>query len=90
MSKKEILEKLKTKFCEYIEKNIYQGSEVNEIKNLSADNLAVMLRLKIIPLSENQREQLVLSSIPNHIVINNDHRNKCREYVNAMIELLVN
>jgi hypothetical protein len=88
LTKREILTKLKNNLVSYIQSEIYNGPELNELKNMTPDNFAILLKLKLLPLQEQQRVQIIEQNIPNTIVVKPEHREKVSEYMTALIEVV--
>ena len=88
LTKREILTQLKNNLVSYIQHEIYDGPELNDLRNMTADNFAILLKLKLLPLKEQQRVQIIESNIPNTIVVTPEHRTKVSEYMTALIDVV--
>jgi hypothetical protein len=88
MSKRQMLTQLKDNLVKYIETEIYSGEELNTLRNMTVDNFAILLKLKILPLEQHQRIQIIESNIPSEICITAKHRETVSHYMNALIDVV--
>ncbi len=89
MSKRQMLTQLKDNLVKYIETEIYNGVELDSLRTMSIDNFAILLKLKILPLEQQQRINFIESNIPNDISIKQEHRETVSHYMNALIDVVI-
>ena len=87
-TKREMLTLLKDNLVKYIQTEIYNGEELNTLRNMTADNFAILLKLKILPLEQHQRIQIIESNIPSEIRITPEHRETVGHFMSALIDVV--